>query len=186
MKVLIGLILIAAIVGLPALYFLMRRRRAAGRGLNTPREGGLRSRLRQFSENRANSGGGRPAVNEFWGRVQRFLDEEWNDGSLPPTTNEEVPMNDIYEFTDGTVFRFSFERSGANWRIYILDQPDYGSRSTDPNTIHRLQDNGRRYYICWNTPLRDLPDARNVAESWAKRTLRYIWYGTGFKVPLED
>ena len=81
----------------------------------------------------------------------------------------------------GNTYEFSFEKqSDGSIRAYITRQPSYGSRDTDPHKIHRNRD-GSRYYVCWDTPLRSLDDAKKVAAEWAKRTDRYIRSG----VPIE-
>ncbi len=87
----------------------------------------------------------------------------------------------FYTTSNDNTYEFSFERqSDGSVRAYIDRQPSYGSRDTDPHKIHRNRD-GNRYYVCWDTPLKSMHDARAVAEQWAKRTDRYIKSG----VPIE-
>jgi hypothetical protein len=88
-----------------------------------------------------------------------------------------------YTTSNGNTYEFSFERqSDASIRVYIDRQPSYGSRHTDPHNIHRNSEGGR-YYICWDTPLYSLSDAKEVAAGWAKRTDRYIRSGVPFERP---
>lgn len=67
------------------------------------------------------------------------------------------------------------------FRIYILRSPQYGPRSTDPHTTHRLMD-GPRPYICVDST--HYPDtrtaARELALMWAQATARYIKTGRKF------
>lgn len=88
-----------------------------------------------------------------------------------------------YTTSNGNTYEFSFERqSDGSIRAYIDRQPSYGSRSADSHITHRNGD-GNRYYVCWNTPLRSLDDAKKVAEQWAKRTDRYIRTGAPIEKP---
>ena len=88
-----------------------------------------------------------------------------------------------YTTSNGNTYEFSFEnQSDGSIRPYIVRQPSYGSRDTDPHKIHRNKD-GDRYYVCWKTPLQTMSDARSVAEGWAKRTDRYIRSGVPFDTP---
>jgi hypothetical protein len=89
-------------------------------------------------------------------------------------------MATTYTTTWGNTYKFSFERElDGSIRPYIIQQPGYGSRSTDPQTIHRLKE-GNRYYVCWDKKLFTVSDAQSVAAGWAKRTDRYIRFGTPF------
>lgn len=77
-------------------------------------------------------------------------------------------------------YRFEFVELGpGNWRVYILSQPGYGSRSADNHATHRLVD-GDRKYICWDGRIPGLADARKVAAEWAERTQEYIRSGRRF------
>lgn len=79
-----------------------------------------------------------------------------------------------YTTSRGRTYEFSFERQpDGSTRSYIVRQPSYGSRSTDPHTIHRLPD-GNRHYVCFTTKQYTIKDAAAVAEGWAKRTDVYI------------
>jgi len=89
---------------------------------------------------------------------------------------------DIYKTSDGTGTRyvFSFEKqSGGTWRVYIEDQPSYGRRSSGAHETHRLSDGGRKY-ICWDSQLNSLKDAKGVAALWSDKTQEYIRTGRRF------
>ncbi len=89
----------------------------------------------------------------------------------------------IYKTTTGNTYEFSFEKqSDGSIRAYIVRQPSYGSRDTDPHKIHRLKD-GDRHYVCWDKKLYAMSDARSIAEGWAKHTDRYIRSGVPFDRP---
>ena len=87
-----------------------------------------------------------------------------------------------YRTKDGAAdYAFSFEQQpDETWRIYIEGQPDYGSRTAESHSTHRLSD-GDRKYVCWTTPLGSLEVAKQVAALWADETQKYILTGTGFK-----
>ena len=86
-----------------------------------------------------------------------------------------------YRTRDGREdYKFSFERqTNSTWRTYILRQPGYGTRSSGAHITHRLSDGGRKY-ICWDTPLRSLAEAKQLAAAWADKTQDYIKYGRRF------
>ncbi len=86
-----------------------------------------------------------------------------------------------YRTTDGLAdYEFQFEeRLFGEWRVYILDQPNYGFRASDDHTTHRIYD-GSKYYICWTDKIRSLSDAKKVASKWADATQLYIKYGIKF------
>ena len=64
------------------------------------------------------------------------------------------------------------------YRVYIVSQPSYGSRSTDAHSTHRLNDG--RFYICWDSAIRTEEQARQIAAMWADKTEDYILHGTRF------
>ncbi len=83
--------------------------------------------------------------------------------------------------SNNNTYEFSFERQlDGNIRPYIVTQPSYGSRDTDLHKTHRNKD-GERYYVCWDTKLYTMADAKPVAAEWAKRTDRYVETGQPFK-----
>lgn len=81
-----------------------------------------------------------------------------------------------------SLFRFSIEQVAPGaWRVFILEQPDYGSRSEDAHITHRLSDYGTgRRYVCWDSPIRTRDDATKIAVAWAEGTENYIRYGKHF------
>jgi len=85
-----------------------------------------------------------------------------------------------YRSRDGRAdYRFGFaQQSNGTWRVYILNQPDYGPHSASPYATHRLSDGSPHYYICWIGVLRSLEQAKHVAALWADRTQQYIRTGT--------
>lgn len=92
-------------------------------------------------------------------------------------------MRTIYYRTrDGQAdYGFSIERrSNGTYRPYIVSQPDYGSRATGAHATHRLTDSGGRQYVCWNRPLQNEEDAKQVAATWADATQQYIKTGRRF------
>ena len=92
-------------------------------------------------------------------------------------------IKDEYRTKDDTEsYFFEFqELPDRNWRVYILKQPSYGSRSTDGHSTHRYFSAATgRTWICWSVPIRSLAEARSVAGQWAEKTQRYIRTGQGF------
>lgn len=80
-------------------------------------------------------------------------------------------------------YEFSFEQQrNGSWRAYIVSQPPYGSRSTDPNKVHRLTDarDGRKY-VCWNREIWSRDDLEWVVSNWCDKTQDYIKYGIPIK-----
>jgi hypothetical protein len=74
-------------------------------------------------------------------------------------------------------FRFAWIAPQNTWRVYIENQPSYGSRNTSAHASHRLGLPGRPY-VCWTNSLRTYAEARSVAALWADATQRYIATGT--------
>lgn len=73
------------------------------------------------------------------------------------------------------------EISKNNWRIYILSNINYGSRSDSSANAHWLYDTSHNCrYICWNNSLRSLADAKTVASVWSEVTAYYIRHGGNF------
>lgn len=76
-------------------------------------------------------------------------------------------------------YGFNIARLGnGQFRIYIVSQPSYGSRSTGAHPTHRLNDG--RPYICWDSPITSEEQARQIAAIWADKTEDYILHGTRF------
>ena len=97
--------------------------------------------------------------------------------------------NNYYLTSDGSLdIEFLFvEIAQSEWRIYILSNINYGSRSTNASDIHRLTENDetrknliRSYltvtrtgvdpnciinYICWSSTITSLEMAREIAQT---------------------
>ena len=91
--------------------------------------------------------------------------------------------NEIYQVQVGE-HRFAFElirQKNGVVRLYVDDQPSYGSRSADLQSTHRYYD-GRRYFVCINDRLepRNNAEAREWADYFAVSTTRYIQTGQAF------
>jgi hypothetical protein len=103
--------------------------------------------------------------------------------SAHQVSNHEDRQHIVYRTRSGLYcFEFSIEKiSPGAWRIFIIKQPDYASRSEDAHITHRLSDysSGRRY-VCWDSPIRTLDDAIKIAVAWAEGTEAYIRYGKQF------
>lgn len=82
-----------------------------------------------------------------------------------------------YEFT------FAWLPPDNSWRIYIVNQSQYGGRATSEFKTHRLG-LGTRPYVCWDRPLRTYEDARAIAALWADCTQHYV--ATGDFAPPPD
>lgn len=81
-------------------------------------------------------------------------------------------------------FRFAWIPGPETWRIYIVRQPSYGSRSSDAHSTHRLG-LPTQPYVCWAGALPTFSAARAVAALWADSTQRYIATGQ-FALPTGD
>lgn len=84
-----------------------------------------------------------------------------------------IPM--IYRTRDNREsFLFSFEElSSTEWRIYILDQPPYGSAPQDlKSTFRQYDSNGK--YIDWTYPPSSFDEAKQIACMWAEFTNQQI------------
>jgi hypothetical protein len=92
-------------------------------------------------------------------------------------------MRLTYRTQDGEAdYEFSMEeQKGGVWRAYIVSQPSYQSRNRSLQATHRLIDGKGRYYVCWNTPVRNVNDLQAIIALWADRTQRYIKDG----IPVE-
>ncbi|MFA6132824.1 MAG: hypothetical protein WC869_02265 [Phycisphaerae bacterium] len=90
-------------------------------------------------------------------------------------------MKVYYRTEDGLEdYRFDIvQLSSGNWRAYILESPDYCGRATDSHSTHRLNDGGRPY-VCWDSAIGSLQQAKQVVALWANKTQDYIKYGTRF------
>jgi len=79
-------------------------------------------------------------------------------------------------------FVFDLQPLGREVRIYIVNQPSYGSRASDGHTTHRLGLDTGRPYICIDQPLQptNVPDALSWAVYWAEKSAEYIRTGRPF------
>jgi len=92
-------------------------------------------------------------------------------------THFEIRNTDYTTLDRRMTFRFDFVQleSGA-WRVYIVRQPGYGTRSGSAMASHRLSD-ARGSYICWDATIPTLDAAKGVARAWADATQVYIETG---------
>lgn len=92
-----------------------------------------------------------------------------------------MTFNDTYRTRDGSAhYSFRFEEHGdGTWRVHILSQPSYGSRSDSPHSTHRLTDS-EGHYICWDSSIASVREAKQVAALWAEKTQEYIRTGRRF------
>src|SRR5216684_6994584 len=98
------------------------------------------------------------------------LPDYWRCNYKP---EDEPPELATYRTSNGNNYNFSFEwQKDFSIRPYIECMPSYGSRDTSVYKTHRLYD-GSRPYVCWDTSLRSMDDAKKVAANWARRTDRY-------------
>lgn len=93
------------------------------------------------------------------------------------------------------------ETAPSNWRIYILSNINYGSRSTGATDIHRLVEGNDAlknkvrvfidnnhcsanpntiYYICWSSTITSIESCRTIAKAWGEITAYYIKHGGSF------
>ncbi len=81
-------------------------------------------------------------------------------------------------------FRFHYVQdpeTPGRIKVYVEDQPSYGSRDTSLSVIHRWNGkNGSPPYICFKEHVKpvSLAEAQRMARDWADRTLVYIRTGT--------
>lgn len=73
-----------------------------------------------------------------------------------------------YRVRDGSRdYRFDFEHVGTGWRIYITGRLDREITAASAYAVHMLRD-GQRRYVCWDTPVATLNDAKRIAARWAE------------------
>ena len=102
---------------------------------------------------------------------------DWNGSTINFDDWSNQPPG-IYEYT--TVdrrhyFKFNLVKKGSEIRIYIVEQPSYGSRNSGGHPTHRLEDS-KGDYICIqssSTPT-NIPHALTWLVHWSERTGRYI------------
>ena len=81
-------------------------------------------------------------------------------------------------------YHFSFymkKRWNGKIRLFIRDQPSYGSRSTNLHSTHRYS-SADGYYVCIKDDLEptNFAHARDWANYWARQTVNYIKTGRSF------
>lgn len=94
-----------------------------------------------------------------------------------------MATEDVYRTKDGRAFfKFRFFTVDDYYEIDIVIMPGYGSRSTDPHTIHRVASDRGGYRICFENDyiVNSFKTARKWASAWAENTWDYIKYGTAF------
>ncbi|MCF6197949.1 MAG: hypothetical protein L3J67_00890 [Hyphomicrobiaceae bacterium] len=102
---------------------------------------------------------------------------DWNGETINFSHWKNQPPG-IYEYTARNQrhhFTFNLVEIGTEIRIYILEQPGYGSRDAGGHPTHRLED-GKGKYICVHedhTPT-NIPDALTWLIHWSEKTTRYI------------
>jgi hypothetical protein len=116
------------------------------------------------------------------------------------TEDSEQSQNDPFSLTYSVTsplgslmtFKFKYEKvepedSGHFWRAFIVESPDYGSRSTSAPDTHRMTNTDGRYYVDWRAgrhcndwhpePAR-LDDITQASKLWAEGTAKYIDTGS--------
>ena len=85
----------------------------------------------------------------------------------------------VYAATDGSRFGMRLDEIAVkDWRVYVVEQPEYLHRSADPSVVHRYLDHDvGLHYVCWSRRLRSPRDAYHVAVAWAEATCAYISTG---------
>lgn len=116
------------------------------------------------------------AWNRFVGQLRSGADAE-------PVLRADHPGAGIirYRTRNGRTdygFRIVRVADGA-YRVYIVEQPSYGSRDTSSHATHRLRDE-HGDYVCWTSRLETREQARQVAALWADSTEEYILHGRSF------
>lgn len=100
-------------------------------------------------------------------------------GTRTPTRSQSNVIS--YRTRNGrTDYRFDItRRADGDYRVYIKDLPDYGSRDASCSVTHRLRDS-RGHYVCWTGRIASAEQARKVAALWADNTEDYILHGRRF------
>ena len=85
----------------------------------------------------------------------------------------------VYDAADGSRFEMRLDELAVKeWRVYVVEQPEYLHRSVDPPMTHRYFDHyAGLHYVCWSRRLRSPRDAYHVAVAWAEATCVYISTG---------
>lgn len=115
----------------------------------------------------------------------------------------EMKYEHIYYLTSDRTLDIEFlfvEIAPSEWRIYILSDIPYGSRSSGSNDVHRLVENdqtrinlikrfmsmtrstvpdGPIYYICWSEKIVEA-NVKPIARAWSEITSYYLKHGGNF------
>lgn len=88
----------------------------------------------------------------------------------------------LYRTEDGSeYFQFSYHQTSEGYEIDIHMQPDYGDRSTDIDTIHRVISNRNyvEHMICFMSGQnpQTFEEAQDFSVDWAELTHNYILTG---------
>ena len=98
-----------------------------------------------------------------------------------PANSDLFSSSAQYRTLDGEqdyVFNFR-QMPDATFRVYIVGQPPYDGRATDPHSTHRHQDSDG-FFICWSEPITTYEDAKEIARCFAEATEKYRKFGTRF------
>jgi hypothetical protein len=108
------------------------------------------------------------------------------ESSLQPQND---PLSLTYSVTSplGNRMDFSFKyekvelpESRSYWRAFIIDCPDYGSRSRDAHATQRVTHSDGRHYVSWCPDPARLDQITAVSKRWAEATAKYIDLGGNF------
>ena len=108
-----------------------------------------------------------------------------NTVSVVPSTQitETGPMvyfaNNPHNLSD-CEYHFNFKKERDSWRAYILRMPSLRGRNPGLHETHRWTNGEGVYWVCWDTPLKELSDMQAVARFWADCVLEYIATGKSF------
>ncbi len=115
--------------------------------------------------------------------LHRLVGQVRGEPAVPPVLrpSRPVPGAIFYRTRNGRAdYRFLIRQvPNDGYRVYILDPPDYGTRSIGNLATHQLQD-ATGHYICWTQRLNSEDQARRVAALWADKTEDYILNGIPF------
>jgi len=85
-----------------------------------------------------------------------------------------------YTTPDGALYEFLYVDGGPSfgWRIYVLNDIDYGERDSSFEATRLVYEEDEEYpYIFYHDPIATLDEARTSASLWADATNIYIQDG---------
>lgn len=101
--------------------------------------------------------------------------------SVSDITDAPESNRQYYKSLSGDVYCFWLSQYGNGYRIYILEHPSYGSRSSSLHDTHRFYDSDKKvHYICYSPLPKNKFDAMMIAGKWADNTSIYIRTGKAF------